>query len=132
MDKAVSSVILISVTVALAIALSSYYTGFVKLFMRYEEIGFDYAYATVKNGRAEIVVNFKNIGQGGLTVVALEINGIDLEPTGTNPFPIELPYGTNVRLRLDASPDTFRSGAVYEVAIRTASGGRYMKTVVMP
>jgi len=132
MDKIVSTVILVSFTIALAVTLSTYYAGFVNIFMRYEEIAFDYAYATIRNGQAEIVINFKNRGQCALTVVALEINGVDLEPTGNNPFPLELPSGTNARLRLHASLDTFRSGVAYEVAIRTASGHTYAKAVVMP
>jgi len=132
MDRIVSTVILLSVTIALAVFLSTYYTDFVNLFMKYEEISFDYAYATVRNGQAEIVLNFRNTGQGKLTVVAIEINGADLEPTSNNPFPLELPYGTNARLRMHASQDTFRSGVTYEVAIRTDSGGIYSRTVVMP
>ena len=67
-------------------AVSTYYTGLVNLFLRYEEISFDSAYAAMKNGQAEIVLSFRNTGQGKLTVVAIEINGADLEPTGNNPF----------------------------------------------
>lgn len=132
MDRIVSTVILVFVSVALAVALSTYYTGLVNLFMRYEEISFDSTYASVRGGQAEIVLIFRNTGQGALTVVAIEINGEDLEPTGNNPFPIELPYGTNARLRLHASPETFVSGVAYEVAIRTGSGRIYSKMVVMP
>jgi len=132
MDKIVSTIILVSVSIMLAVALSTYYAGIVKLFMGYEEISFDSAYAALRNGEAEIVLNFRNTGQGTLTVVAIEINSADLEPTGNNPFPLELPYGTNARLRLYASPDIFVSGVAYEVAIRTGSGRIYSKMVVMP
>jgi len=132
MDKLVSTLVLASIAVALAIALMVYYPSFVRLFMRYEELRFDYAYATIKDGEAEIVINFENIGEGKLTVVTLEINGIELESKGKNPFPLELPSGTKARLKLHASLETFRHGVTYEVAIRTASGGRYIKAVVMP
>jgi hypothetical protein len=132
MDKLVSTLVLASVAVALAIALMVYYPSFVRLFMRYEELRFDHAYATVKDGEAEIVISFENIGEGKLTVVALEINGIEMKPKGKNPFPLELPSGTKARLRLHASLETFRHGVTYEVAIRTASGGRYIKAVVIP
>jgi len=132
MDKLVSTLVLASVAVALAVALMVYYPGFVRLFMRHEEIGFDYAYASIKEGQAEIVIRFRNIGEGKLMVVALEINGIGMEPKGKNPFPLELPSGTEARLRLHASLDTFRNGVTYEVAIRTVSGGRYVKAVVIP
>jgi len=132
MDKLVSTLVLASVAVALAVAMMAYYPGFVRLFMRYEEIGFDYAYASIKDGQAEIVIRFRNIGEGKLTIVALEINGIAMEPKGNNPFPLELPSGTEARLRLHASLDTFRNGVTYEVAIRTASGGKYVKAVVIP
>ena len=98
MDSIVSTAILLTVTITLAIALSTYYDGLVHIFLRYEEISFDSAYAAMKNGQAEIVLSFRNTGQGKLTVVAIEINGADLEPTGNNPFPLELPYGTNARL----------------------------------
>jgi hypothetical protein len=80
----------------------------------------DYAYATIKDGEAEIVISFQNTGGGKLTVVTLEINGIEMKPKGKNPFPLELPSGTKARLRLHASLDTFRNGVTYEVAIRTA------------
>jgi hypothetical protein len=96
------------------------------------QLAFDYAYATVRGGQAEIVINFRNTGQGELTVVALEVNGIDLVPNGGSPFPLELPSGTRATLRLRAGLGTFVNGVTYEVAIRTASGGRYMKAVVMP
>jgi hypothetical protein len=132
MDKLVSTLVLASVAVALAMALMTYYPSFVRLFMRYEELRFDHAYATIKDGEAEIVISFENIGEGKLTVVALEINGIELEPKGKNPFPLELPSGTKARLRLHASLDTFKEGVTYEVAIRTASGGKYVKAVVIP
>jgi len=132
MDRIISTMILVSVSVALAVALSTYYTGLVNVFMRYEEVSFDLAYAALRDGEAEIVLNFRNTGQGALTVVAIEINGADLEPTGNNPFPLELPYGTKARLRLHASPEIFVSGVAYEVAIRTGSGRVYSKMVVMP
>jgi hypothetical protein len=132
MDKLVSTLVLASVAVALAIALMVYYPSFVRLFIRYEELRFDHAYATVKDGEAEIVISFVNLGEGKLTVVALEINGIEMKPKGKNPFPIELPSGTKARLRLHASLETFRHGVTYEVAIITASRGRYIKAVVMP
>ena len=132
MDKLISTAILTCVAVAMAIAIMTYYPGIVRSFLNYERLDFDYAYASVKDGQAEIVVNFKNTGQGALTVVALEINGVDLEPTGANPFPLELPYGTNAKLRLHASPETFVSGVTYEIAIRTNSGRTYAKAVVMP
>ena len=132
MDKLVSTLVLASVAVALAMALMVYYPSFVRLFMRYEELRFDHAYATIKDGEAEIVISFVNLGEGKLTVVALEINGIEMKPKGKNPFHLELPSGTKARLRLHASLETFRHGVTYEVAIRTASGGRYIKAVVMP
>jgi hypothetical protein len=71
MDRIVSTVILLAVTITLAMAVSTYYAGLVNLFLRYEEISFDYAYAAVRNGQAEIVLNFRNTGQGKLTVVAI-------------------------------------------------------------
>jgi len=132
MDRAISTLVLASAAVALAVALMVYYPSFVRLFMKYEEIGFDYAYASVRDGQAELVIRFRNIGEGKLTIVALEINGVEMEPKGTNPFPLELPSGTEARLRLHASLDTFRNGVTYEVAIRTASGGKYVKAVVIP
>ncbi len=64
--------------------------------------------------------------------MALEINGVEMEPKGTNPFPLELPSGSQARLRLQADLDTFREGVTYEVEIRTASGGMYTKAVVIP
>lgn len=60
----------------------------------------------------------------------MEINGVEMEPKGDNPFPLELPVGTQARLR--AGLDTFRNGVTYEVAIRTASGRKYVKAVVIP
>jgi len=132
MDKLVSTVILTCVAVALAIAMMTYYPGIVRSLLNYERLGFDYAYASVRDGQAEIVIRFRNAGEGKLTIVALEINGIEMEPKGNNPFPLELPSGSQARLRLHASLDTFRNGVTYEVAIRTASGGRYVKAVVIP
>lgn len=132
MDKLIATLVLTSVVIALAVAMMAYYPSFVRLFMKYEEIGFDYAYASIKDRQAEIVIRFRNIGEGRLTIVALEIDGVELEPKGNNPFPLELPSGTEARLRLHASLDTFRNGVTYEVAIRTASGGRYVKAVVIP
>jgi hypothetical protein len=64
--------------------------------------------------------------------VALEINGIEMESQGKSPFPLELPSGMEARLRLHANLNTFRNGVTYEVAIRTSSGGRYIKAVVIP
>jgi len=132
MDKLISTAILTCVAVALAIAMMTYYPGIVRSLLNYERLGFDYAYASIKNGQAEIVIRFRNIGEGKLTIVALEINGVELEPKSNNPFPLELPSGTKARLILHASLNTFRHGVTYEVAIRTISGGRYVKAVVMP
>jgi len=132
MDKLISTLILACVSVALAIALMTYYPGFVGRLMNYEQLSFDSAYASVKDGQAEIVIRFRNTGEGKLIIVALEINGVEMEPKGTNPFPLELPSGTEARLRLHAGLDTFRNGVTYEVAIKTASGGIYTKMVVIP
>jgi len=132
MDKVVSTLIFASAAVALAVVLTVYYSSFFRLFMRYEELMFDYAYATIKDDQAEIAIRFKNTGEGKLTIVALEINGIEMESQGKSPFPLELPSGMEARLRLHASLNTFRNGVTYEVAIRTSSGGRYIKAVVIP
>jgi hypothetical protein len=132
MDKVISTVIMASVTVALAITIACYYSSLVGIFTRREMLAFDHAYAMNENGKVEIVIQFRNVGEGKLTVVALEVNGVELESKGKNPFPIELPSGTNARLRLTAGTDTFVSGVTYEVAIRTASGGKYVKAVVIP
>jgi hypothetical protein len=132
MDKLVSTLVLASVAVALAIALMVYYPSFVRLFMKYEKLRFDYAYATIKDDEAEIIINFENIGEGKLTIVALEINSIEMKPKGKNPFPLELQSGMKARLRLHAGLKTFRHGVIYEVTIRTASGGKYVKAVVVP
>ena len=132
MDKVVSTLIFASAAVALAVVLTVYYSSFFRLFMRYEELMFDYAYATIKDDQAEIIIRFKNTGEGKLTIVALEINGIEMESQGKSPFPLELPSGMEARLRLHASLNTFRNGVTYEVAIRTSSGGRYIKAVVIP
>ena len=131
MDKLVSTLILASTAVALAVALMAYYQSFVHL-SRHEEIGFDYAYASVRDGQAEIVIHFRNIREGKLTIIALVINNVEMEPKGNNPFPLELPSGAQARLRLHASLVTFKEGVTYEVAIRTASGGIYAKTIVIP
>ena len=132
MDKLISTLLLTSAAVALAIVLMTYYPGLMLRFMNYEQLSFDYAYASVKDGQAEIVIRFRNTGEGKLTIVALEINGVEMEPKGTNPFPLELPSGSQARLRLHASLDTFKGGVTYEVAIRTDSGGIYVKAVVIP
>jgi len=132
MDKLISTVILTCVAVTLAIAMMTYYPGIVRNLLNYERLGFDYAYASINDSKVEIVIRFRNIGEGKLTIVALEINGVELEPQGKNPFPLDIPSGTEARLRLHASLDTFRNGVTYEVAIRTASGSRYVKAVVIP
>jgi len=132
MEKLISTVILICVAVALVIVVMTYYPGIVRSLLNYERLGFDYAYASVRDGQAEIVIRFRNIGEGKLTIVALEINGVELEPQGKNPFPLRIPSGTEARLRLHASLDTFRNGVTYEVAIKTASGGRYVKALTIP
>jgi len=131
MDKMISTLVLASVIVALAIALMAYYPSFMRLFMNNEQLSFDYAYASVKDGQAETVIRFRNTGEK-LTIMALEINGVEMEPKGHNPFPLEFPSGSQARLRLHASVDTLRNGMTYEVAIRTASGGIYVKAVVIP
>jgi hypothetical protein len=59
MDKVVSTLIFASAAVALAVVLTVYYSSFFRLFMRYEELMFDYAYATIKDDQAEIVIRFK-------------------------------------------------------------------------
>ena len=132
MDKLVSTLVLTSVAITLAVALMAYYPSFVKIFMAYEELSFDYAYTTVKDGQAEISIDFKNTGAKALTVVALMINGEELEPKGKNPFPLEIPTGSEARLRLHAGLDTFMSGITYEVAIITVSGGKYVKAITIP
>jgi len=42
MDKVVSTIILVSVSIALAVVFSTYYAGFVKLFITYKEISFGF------------------------------------------------------------------------------------------
>ena len=132
MDKVISTLVLACVSVTLAIALMAYYPSFVRLLLNSERLSFDYAYTSVKDGQAEIVIRFRNTGEGKLTIVVLEINGVEMEPKGTNPFPLELPSGSQARMRLHTGLDIFKSGVTYEVAIMTASGGIYTKAVVIP
>ena len=131
MDKVLSTVILAAVSVTLAIAVASYYKGLVGYFMRYEQLTFDSAYVTLTGDQAEITITFRNNEQSVITVTALEINGVEMMPSSTNPFPIELPTWTQARLNLNADSYTFKSGITYEVGIETGSGRVYTKDVVI-
>jgi len=145
----ITTVILVAVGIALAVAIGLWMSGLVATFTRFEklEVTSAYAVSTTNGWTAYITVN--NTGSADATISTIMVNGIPIqspitissievggEPKG-NALPVSLPVGEGATFTLtitkgDWGSGKLTSGITLNIVLHTAAGKDYPASVTLP
>jgi len=142
----ITTVILVAVGIALAVAIGLWMSGLVATFTRFEKLEVTSAYAitTTDGWNAYITVN--NTGSADATISTIMVNGIPVKATttlenitfATGTLPASLPVGAGKTLMLSIKKGaswgsgTLNPGITINVVLHTAAGKDYPASVTLP
>lgn len=133
LSPVISTIVIVSIAIAMSIAVVYWMTGITGSFTRFERLDVTSAYT---DGNFTIRLKVKNSGSASATIDLIFINGrptteyagvnvtnllTSLEPGETVDGTIALPKG-----------GAFVSGVIVEIVIQTSAGRQYPKTVQLP
>jgi len=138
----ITTVILVAVGIALAVAIGLWMSGLVATFTRFEKLEVTSAYAIstgTTSWEAYVIVN--NTGSADATVSTIMVNGIPIDGTKikvdkTLPYP--LPVGTGEKFTLTITKNAewgggkLTSGITINIVLHTAAGKDYPASVTLP
>ena len=152
----ITTVILVAVGIALAVAIGLWMSGLVATFTRFEKLEVSSAYAVSSSGGWTVYVTAKNTGSADATITSVMINGIpttsisgisnwkvnatNVTPTNDDPGkkPITVPVGStlNVQFTLPSGTKigsgTASSGITLNIVLHSAAGKDYPASVTLP
>jgi flagellin-like protein len=145
----ITTVILVAVGIALAVAIGLWMSGLVATFTRFEKLEITSAYA-ISNGtgwNAYIIVN--NTGSADATITTIMINGIPNTSwsssaaaiVSTPPYsalPCSIPVGAGAKFEITLTKGqkigstTLTSGITLNIVLHSAAGKDYPASVTLP
>ena len=137
----ITTVILVAVGIALAVAIGLWMSGLVATFTRFEKLEITSAYAVSSGSGWNAYVIVNNTGSADATVSTIMVNGIPIDGTTiavdkTLPYP--LPVGTGEKFTLTITKDAswgggkLTSGITINIVLHTAAGKDYPASVTLP
>jgi len=139
----ITTVILVAVGIALAVAIGLWMSGLVATFTRFEKLEITSAYA-VTNGTTKwsVYITAKNTGSADATITTIMLNGIPISGTSvviiTGTPPVSLPVGNQIRFLININTNapwgsgTLTSGTTINVVLHSAAGKDYPASVTLP
>jgi flagellin-like protein len=146
----ITTVILVAVGIALAVAIGLWMSGLVATFTRFEKLEVTSAYAVSTSGGWKAYFKIKNTGSADATISTIMVNGIPYNgnPASSNKatitvnatLPYSLPVGKEATFLLTISTSsgsnwgsgTLTSGITLNVVFHTAAGKDYPASVTLP
>lgn len=133
----ISTIVIVSVAIAMSIAVSYWMMGITGSFTRFERLDVTSAYAVVEDGSFTIKMKVKNSGSASATIDLIFVNGrptTDYAGVNVTNLLTTLEPGQTVEDGTIVLPKdgTFVSGMGVEVVLQTAAGRQYPKTVQLP
>ena len=129
------------VTVGVALSVSFWMGGIASLFSKHEQVEVSNAYASrLEGGGWIIVLKVRNTGSLDATIDSILVNGKELsafEPgavTITPNLPIAIQAGfaaVDIEVAAKAGTPGFMNGATVDLELRSSSGRRYVRTVML-
>ena len=131
----ISTIVIVSVAIAMSIAVAYWMMGITGSFTRFERLDVTSAYATV-DGNFTIKLKVKNSGSASATIDLILINGrptADYTNVTVTNLLTTLEPGKSVDGTITLPKDgTFVSGMGVELVLQTAAGRQYPKTIQLP
>ncbi len=135
----VATVILVSVTIVVAVAVAYWMGGIAGLYTRFEKLEISSAYATWDSGNSQwnVTINLKNTGSADATITSLLINGKpwddssfggNVSMTTSLPVPVTTGHTATITFTIDQGGG-FTAGVSIEIKLHSASGQDYPKTL---
>jgi FlaG/FlaF family flagellin (archaellin) len=131
----IATIIIVAISITMAIAVAYWALGIGGSFTRFEKLQFNSAYAV---DDSQVDISLKNTGTAAATIESVMINGRPLDGTFVNATITAdnllgglLQPGDAVNATLSFTNE-MQSGMSVEIAIQTAAGNSYPKTVQMP
>lgn len=150
----IATVILVSVTIVVAVAVAYWMSGIAGIYTRVERIGIVSHYANKLSGSWEIVIDLKNSGSADATIIHVLLNGKTLgtdgvpDPTSTYYYKggtdlpaegltIQAGQSGSVTVTLDFFDDTLapnnpEPGTSIEIKLHTAANMDYPVVEMLP
>lgn len=131
----ISTIVIVSVAIAMSIAVAYWMMGITGSFTRFERLDITSAYAVV-DGNFTLKLKVKNSGSASATIDLILVNGrptADYAGVVVTNLLTTLEPGKTVDGSITLPKDgTFVSGMGVEIVLQTAAGRQYPKTVQLP
>ncbi|MEM0172176.1 MAG: archaellin/type IV pilin N-terminal domain-containing protein [Thermoproteota archaeon] len=145
----ITTVILVAVGIALAVAIGLWMSGLVSTFTRFEklEITSAYAIANTTNNTWKVYVTAKNTGSADATITSVLINGIPdsnwkndsatIDPSPSS-SPVTINVGSEQTFTItlykgkQIGSTTLTSGITINIVLHSAAGKDYPSSVTLP
>ena len=136
----IATVILVSVTIVVAVAVAYWMSGIAGIYTRFEKIEIE-SCSTVKNtvtNEFDTTIQLKNTGSADATVTNVYINGKILGDYLATTDPdltidgLTIPAGQGDTLVIHIPTGSIASGTTIELKLHTAAGMDYPQMVVLP
>jgi flagellin-like protein len=144
----ITTVILVAVGIALAVAIGLWMSGLVATFTRFEKLEVTSQYAvlnsSITGGGWSAYVTLKNTGSADATISSILVNGIPVTSSSTGVSvvtgipPISLPVGNEIRFLIEIKKDTswgsgkLSAGTTVNIVFHSAAGKDYPASVTLP
>jgi flagellin-like protein len=137
----ITTVILVAVGIALAVAIGLWMSGLVATFTRFEKLEVTSAYAT-GSGPWTVKVTVKNTGSADATITSVMVNGIPTTDIGgitlTPVLPASVSVGSNQTFTISIPANQpigngkATSGTTLNIVLHSAAGKDYPASVTLP
>jgi len=137
----IATVILVSVTIVVAVAVAYWMSGIAGIYTRFEKIEI-MSVSAIKgsDGNFTITMQLRNTGSADATIHSVMVNGKPLTEytpaITTNPVlgttGLTIVAGGDDQLQVLIDGDVFMSGTTIEVKIHTAAGMDYPRLITLP
>jgi len=149
----ITTVILVAVGIALAVAIGLWMSGLVATFTRFEKLEVTSAYAIAGTNQWTVTITVKNTGSADATITTIMVNGIptDNPPSGSVSIgvaatdanggslssPYSVPVGSTITFTLTVpsgswGSGTLSSGITLNIVLHSAAGKDYPASVTLP
>jgi len=141
LSPVIATVILVSVTIVVAVAVSYWMGGIAGLYTRFEKIEISSCYA-VKNSTNDytVTVELKNTGSADATISYVLINGKPVTEYNNSTYtgisvqtvPQSLPLGKSETISIGIDKDLFEAGTTLDLKFHSAAGKDYPQMLALP
>ena len=147
----ITTVILVAVGIALAVAIGLWMSGLVATFTRFEKLEVTSAYAVSSDDCWEVHATIKNTGSADATITSIMVNGVPIQAPITSDPPVSstqsqtLPVGSSQDFTLTISAtggsaawppgsttSKLTSGVTVNIVFHSAAGKDYPTSVTLP